>query len=293
MKRKTKNIIGSFATAMLLLSVISSSTVSAKDNNVEANLVTQGIEFKMLDRSKLPTPILTSEQEKREHLDNLSRQAHEIWLKEKDMTAVNDFYRENNCIVLTPDKNEALGEVASTNSDVSMPLPSVVYEMYSGHYIINASMQWNKTGTTPKWYSDHIAGGAGDAEVVGIGIGNGKETAFKNKGYLLFIEDKNDSTDSINVAMDWGNSGVIWRPQDAFSGSTTLGTANYNIDGYFGSLYVEYVGGNTQPLKIYHTYAHTWKTTGISGFSFETTGISISLSNNTYGWKTISGPKYW
>ncbi|MFF2094291.1 hypothetical protein [Paenibacillus sp. NPDC058174] len=288
MRKSSLVLLTSAIIGLLLVSGFNRPATAA--NSVTPQYIT-GTDFKMLDTTKLPSPVITDEKETKIYLDKLVTEAYEVWLKEKDVAAVNDFYRENNCIVLTPEKAEVYGEVSSNNTDVTMGTPTVVYEMYSGNYIISATMQWNKSGSTPKWMND-FTGGAGDAEVVGLSLGNGASSSFTNKGYLMFTEDKNDvNTGTITNAQDWDNSGVIFRPQDVFLSDINGQNKNYNIDGYYISLYVKY-NGPAVGVPIFSQYGHSWTKTAIGSWGFSTGGVSISYVDSNYAWKASSGPKY-
>ncbi|OBZ13790.1 hypothetical protein [Bacillus sp. FJAT-26390] len=286
----TKRMISITCSLFLLTLLAMQSPISNAQEGNTMELDT-GTEFKLLNVNKVPKPKLTDETSKKARLESLMEEAHRIWAEEMDMSAVNNFLRENDCIILTPEKSDSIGTVSTSNSDVTMGLPSVGYETWSGYYFVTGTMQWKKIGTStqPRWYNDFM--GAGDAEVVLLSLGDGKNKNFKNKGYSLSIRDKSGVSSSIMNAEAWDNSGVIWRPQDSFSGSTTIGNANYNIDSYFATLYVEYLGSETN-IPVFSQYSHTWKNTNITGFSFYSNGLSVSFADSAYGWKASSNPKY-
>ncbi|OBZ13789.1 hypothetical protein [Bacillus sp. FJAT-26390] len=277
----------------LLLALVVHLPVSNAQESVTKKM-DNGIIFKSLAADKLPEPKIKDEKLKKARVNTLMQEAHRIWADENNMSAVNDFLRANGCIILTPEKSKVIGNVSSLQDDVTMGLPGIAYETWSGYYIITGTMQWKKIGTTtnPRWMND-FDGGAGDADVVLLSIGDGQNANFKNKGYSLSIKNKNGVSVHVPNAESWDKSGVIWRPQDQFTSDVNGLNKNYNLDSYFATLSLEVIGGTAVNLPVFNQYGHTWKKTAISGFGFFSNGLTLSYADSSYGWKAISGPKYY
>lgn len=184
--------------------------------------------------------------------------------------------------------------LASENSDVTLSIPRVYFNTVMGRYEVSATFRWEDCTSTwngytePCYMADYNGTNMGGYD--GFGIRASREVSRRSQSFVVATT-ANCRQWYPNPA-DADGWGVVYRNQDRFKDA--CGTSNYNW--HRGAIVYSFMTLPGCPEGQYQfstKLAHTWSSTGVSGISVSSRGISVSFSSTEHQWTAVSNPKTW
>lgn len=192
--------------------------------------------------------------------------------KDRYLYLDNHSYEIAGIIKMEENGHDDLISISSSEFDVTTDKPSVYYEPDMGMYVMLGGWKWNKM------YPDSTVGGPD-----GFGLRNEHERitviemglrTYDERGTVYYHSDFSPETSAYGVGMRFQDSWINYdaRTYNAYRGS---GWA------YF-TFYDGYPSGKTVTFNA--TYAHSWKSTSLTGFSIGKSSFGLSWSSSKDRW---------
>ncbi len=185
--------------------------------------------------------------------------------------------------------------LASDNGDVTLSTPRVYFNTQMGRYEVSATFTWRNctdsfTGVTEPCY---VADGTSPTNMGGydaFGIRVSKEVMRRSQQFV--VSTNTNCRQWYTNPADADGWGVVYRNQDGWK--NPCGTSHYNW--HRGTVVYGFMtmpGCPKGPYQFSTKMGHTWRTSGVSGISVGSGGISISFSTTDHHWTAVSNNRTW
>ncbi|NLL17672.1 MAG: hypothetical protein GX262_01445 [Clostridia bacterium] len=182
----------------------------------------------------------------------------------------------------------------ATREEVAVLRPRIIYDHVLREYIIMAPMYWKKDRYgVPYWY-DHIdrTGPMGGEEGIILEVENVPGVRVRIEDWNLVTYNTKNEVRVFRNAEDANRYGVAYKVQDYVNFDYGEFMWDYDFDSYDLWTYWT-VSSGVDDVAVWHKFAHTWQTTGITEIEIGSGGASIKFSKSINKWFIPSRPNYW
>ncbi|MFZ5597955.1 MAG: hypothetical protein ACOY35_00005 [Bacillota bacterium] len=279
---KLKRLLGVLLTVVFIFSLSTNAFAAETPSN-------EAIYKVSFNQKADPNKIIKDPEKKSERRKAIKEGFIKKWKETKDHKAVEDWLISQGFIKIeaVPMEQESGVSIQSSNSNVSVPAPSVYYDPLNDEYSIQGNFSWNNDA----WVND-ISG----TTVGNMGGNDGVAIWWEKSSAIRYVNDSSSQYlvlnsidgyyDTIESVWDWDNYGIAIKAQD----KTWLVSGGYDYNFDSGTLVttVTVTPGTTSYLKT--TYCHTYSSCALNSVSFGSSGVTFNISSSSTGWQKTNNP---
>jgi hypothetical protein len=181
----------------------------------------------------------------------------------------------------------------SSQGNVSVASPQILYDSCGGGWYVYASYRWNSMTAV---HDDAYAGGCGPTCNVGGEDGFGVALSRNVAAVRSYFMQTWGQTSYYPVssgrtyASDANTYGVTFKGQDRFCPYSCIDHTTPDYSFYNGELFYNISSIGCGTIQAFSKYAHDWSSTTINGFGVGPWQLNVSWSSSSNRWELASQP---